>query len=173
MNLFSLIYKSADFINRAWNKLFISPAKKGLFKQCGSNVKIGKNFRVSGWKNIIVGNHVAFGENMMIMSTKAKIIIGDYVMFGPNVTVISGDHRIDVIEKPMALIDDSEKLEQNDKEVIFKGDNWIGAGSIILKGVTVGYGAVIGAGSVVTKDIPDYAVAAGTPAKIIKYRDSK
>ena len=54
--------------------------------------------------------------------------------------------------------------------VIIKNDVWIGMNSIILSGVTIGNGAVIAAGSVVTKDIPDYAVAAGNPARVIKYR---
>lgn len=170
MNFFSLVYKCVDYIGRGWNKLFVSYAKKKLFRQCGSNVRIGRNFKAIGWKNIVVGKYVTFGENMMVLTTRAKIIIGDYVMFGPNVTVVSGDHRIDVINKPMAAIDDKDKLDKNDKDVFFKGDNWIGAGCIILKGVTIGYGAVVGAGSVVTKDVPDYAIVAGNPAKVIKYR---
>jgi acetyltransferase-like isoleucine patch superfamily enzyme len=59
------------------------------------------------------------------------------------------------------------------KKVIIKNDVWIGANSVIMPGVTIGNGAVVGAGAVVTKDIPDYAIVAGVPAKIIKYRFEK
>ena len=62
------------------------------------------------------------------------------------------------------------KRKQNYKKVIIKNDVWIGANSVILPGITIGNGAIIGAGCVVTKDVPDYAIVVGVPAKIIKYR---
>ena len=62
------------------------------------------------------------------------------------------------------------KLPENDQEVIFEGNNWIGANSIILKGVKVGYGSIIAAGAVVTKDVPTNKIVGGNPAKIIKDR---
>ncbi|MEG9327957.1 CatB-related O-acetyltransferase [Salinimicrobium catena] len=59
---------------------------------------------------------------------------------------------------------------QNYQKVVIKNDVWIGANSVIMPGITIGNGAVIGAGAVVTKDVPDYAIVVGVPAKIIKYR---
>ena len=105
-----------------------------------------------------------------MLSTRAKVIIGDYVMFGPNVSVITGNHRIDVIGKRMYEIKDSDKRATDDQDVIFAGDNWIGANSTILKGVTIGEGAVVAAGALVNKDVPPYTVVGGVPAKVLKMR---
>lgn len=116
------------------------------------------------------GNYVSIGANCLLLSTRAKVIIGDYVMFGPNVSVITGNHRIDVIGKRMYEIKDSDKRATDDQDVIFAGDNWIGANSTILKGVTVGEGAVVAAGALVNKNVPPYAIVGGVPAKVIKMR---
>ena len=70
----------------------------------------------------------------------------------------------------MACVTDDEKLPENDLDVVFEGDNWIGASAIILKGVTIGKGSVIAAGSVVTKSIEPYTIVGGVPAKTIKKR---
>ena len=91
-------------------------------------------------------------------------------MFGPNVTIITGGHETRNKNKPMYSIGDKEKGKDLDKDIIFEGDNWIGANAIILKDVTIHKGSVVVAGSVVTKDVPSYAVVAGVPAKVIKYR---
>lgn len=66
-----------------------------------------------------------------------------------------------------------KERKQNYQKVIIKNDVWIGANSVIMPGVTIGNGAIIGAGAVVTKNVPDYAIVAGVPAKIIKYRFSE
>ena len=91
-------------------------------------------------------------------------------MFGPNVTVITGDHRIDILDRPMCSITDDEKLPENDQDVVIEEDVWVGAGATILKGVTIGNGSVVAAGALVKKDVPPYAVVGGVPAKIIKMR---
>ena len=91
-------------------------------------------------------------------------------MFGPNVTIITGNHKTDTIGRYMSTIRDEEKTPDLDEDVIFEGDNWIGTGCIILKGVTVGEGAIISAGAVVTKNVEPYSVVGGVPAKQIKYR---
>lgn len=103
------------------------------------------------WENIYIGNDVSINEGAYFLSTRAKIIIGDHVMFGPNVTIITGNHKTDTIGRYMSTIRDEEKTPDLDEDVIFEGDNWIGTGCIILKGVTVGEGAIISAGAVVTK----------------------
>lgn len=104
------------------------------------------------------------------MSTRAKIYIGDYVMTGPHITIITGDHRTDLIGRYMISVTDTEKLPENDADVVLSGDNWIGANVTILKGVTIGKGVIIAAGSVVTKDVPAYEIWGGIPAKKLKSR---
>lgn len=129
--------------------------------------------RFYGIENVYIGYDVSIGENSILMTTRAKIFIGDHVMTGPRVMIITGGYRIDIEGQPMTSITDDEKLPENDKDIILRGDTWIGAGAIILKGVTIGEGAVVAAGSVVTKDVPPCAVVAGIPGMIIKKRYNK
>ena len=91
-------------------------------------------------------------------------------MFAPGVTVITGGHRWDVVGKYMDSIVEKDKNADDDEDVVFKGDNWIGANVTILKGVTVGVGSIIAAGAVVTNDVPDYSIVAGVPARVVKQR---
>ena len=164
------IYDFNEKLKNLVFRLFVSPFIKISFAKSGKQIKLGRRTTYVGIKNILLGNNVYIGNNCLFMCTRAKIIIGDGVMFGPHVTVITGSHETRSINKPMYLIADKEKSLDLDKDVIFEGDNWIGANATILKGVTVHKGAVVGAGSVVTKDVPAYAIVGGAPAKIIKYR---
>lgn len=100
------------------------------------------------------------------LSSDAKIIIGNNVMFGPNVMIATGNHRIDMVGKYM--IDVKEKRVQDDEDVVIEDDVWIGMNVVILKGVHIGEGSVIGAGALITKDIPPYSIV--TNAGGIKIR---
>ena len=91
-------------------------------------------------------------------------------MFGPDVTVITGTHRTALQGRFMITVTDSEKSGEDDADVVFLGDNWIGAGSIILIGVKIGFGAVVAAGAVVNRDVPDFAIVGGVPARVLKMR---
>ena len=164
-----IIYKFFSTFSKLFYKVFVMPCKRAMFKKCGKKVYVGKNGSFT-YKNIELGNHVFIGANAEFMSTRAKITVGDYVMFGPHVTIITGNHRTDIKDRPMMEVTDREKRQEDDENVIFEGDNWIGANVIILKGVTVGKGAVISAGALVTKDVEPYSIAGGVPAKVIKMR---
>ena len=72
----------------------------------------------------------------------------------------------------MLNVKDADKRMEDDQDVIFEGDNWIGTSVIILKGVTVGKGSIVAAGSIVTKNVPPYSIVAGVPARVIKKRFS-
>ena len=92
-----------------------------------------------------------------------EIRIGRDVLLGPKVVIWGRDHGM-VGDSPM-------RLQESVAQPVFIGnDVWIGAGAIVLKGVTIGDGAVVGAGSVVTKDIPAGAIAVGNPARVVRYR---
>lgn len=106
----------------------------------------------------------------------AKLSIGDFCSIAPNVTFILSDEHV---SNTFFTYPIRRKILNGKPEAISKGniniedDVWIGYGVIIMSGVHIGRGTIIGAGSVVTKDLPDYSIACGVPAKVIKYRFDK
>lgn len=146
---------------------------KGLTKY-GDDVKVGKKCRFIGW--IECGRHISIGEGAYFVSSRAKLIIEDNCVFGPNVTIYTGDHATHVIGKHILDIsdEDKEKLEgEFDLDVVIEEGCWIGTRAIILKGVRVGKGSVIGAGAIVTKDVPPYSIYVGVPSMKILPRFTK
>ena len=156
-----------NFVKKLLNNYNKKKRMKGLSKY-GENVSVGKNCTFVG--DIELGNNIFINEGAYFASTKAKLIIKDYCMFGPNTTIITGDHRTDIVGRYMFDIREDEKLPENDLPVVLEGDNWIGANATILKGVTVGRGAIIASGALVISNVPPYAIVGGVPAKVIKYR---
>ena len=148
----------------------VEPIKRLSVASCGKKVHFGMHSRFFGIEHIHLGNDISIGERSILMCTKADIYIGDHVMTGPSVTMVTGNHRIDIKDRPMTSITNDEKLPENDQKIILEGDNWIGTNAVILKGVTIGKGAVVAAGAVVTSDVPSNAIVGGIPAKVISYR---
>lgn len=122
------------------------------------------------FNSISVGSNSNLGLRPILVASRAKIRIGDNVMFGPEVTIRGGNHRIDIVGRPMISVTEGEKLATDDLGVVIEDDVWVGTRAIILHGVTVRRGSVIGAGAVVTRSIAPYAIAVGSPAKVVKYR---
>lgn len=116
--------------------------------------------RLIGDPEIQVGNNFYLNAFCHLLG---EITIGENVMIGPKTVIWGRDHGIS-ISSPM------NSQPHIRKPIVIKNDVWIGAGAIILKGVTIHEGAIVGAGSLVTKDIPAFAIAVGNPAKVIKYR---
>jgi acetyltransferase-like isoleucine patch superfamily enzyme len=134
------------------------------FEKAGKDITVNKNCTFFG--HIEVGNHVKIGQGAYFVSSRAKLIIGNNVLFGPNVTIYTGDHPIHVVGKHLIDVTDTDKDRiggEFDKDVFIEEGCWIGTRAIILKGVTVGQGSIIGAGAVVTKDVPPYSVYIGVP----------
>ena len=124
-------------------------------------------------KRVHVGNHSYGGVFCLNHNDTAVLNIGNYVSIGPDVTFIpASDHDTGTVStfpyKTKIVSGETEALSKGD--ITVEDDVWIGYGSMILSGVTIGQGAVIAAGSVITKDIPPYSVSAGVPAKVIRYR---
>ena len=115
-------------------------------------------------KNFTVGDEVGLGKNFR--SLNRVVTIDDYLMMGEDVLFLGGNHHMDRTDIPMGHqgVDGITPLH-------IAGDVWIGSRVIVLPGCKrIGHGAVIGAGAVVTKDVPDWAVVGGNPARIIRYR---
>lgn len=112
--------------------------------------------------DIKLGNRVQFGP---FCDVQCDLEVGDSVLFAPRVAIIGRhDHSIDL---PGILIWDSPRGRG---KVVIGSDCWIGYGSVILSGLSIGDGAVVAAGSIVTHDVPPYAVVAGNPAKVLRFR---
>lgn len=137
-----------------------------LLKSFGRNSYISSGC-IFTYKTVTIGNNTYIGKNCVIQSAHGEIKIGNNVMFGPGVHIHGGNHEI---HKIGMLIKEVHKQPNTDGTIIIGDDVWVGSNSIILKDVILGEGCVIGAGSVVTKNIPPYAIAVGNPAHIVKYR---
>lgn len=134
---------------------------KRIFSSCGINVNVEKGARFGSGLNVAIGDNSGLGINSII----GKVKIGNDVMMGRDVIIMSISHKFDDCNVPMRL-----QGSEPEKEVIIGDDVWIGHRVIILPGVKIGKGSIIGAGAVVTTDVPSYAVVGGVPAKLIKLR---
>lgn len=127
------------------------------------NVEIVRPIFVSNLENLQLERDVYIGPNAWL-STKGKVIIQRGVIIGPRLKVYTSNHNYNGTMLPY----DSENIV---KDVIIGPNTWIGGDVIILPGVNVGEGVIIGAGSVVTKNVPSFAIVGGNPARILKYRN--
>ena len=133
---------------------------KNMFAEIGENCYIEPPLH-SNWG----GRHVHFGKNVyanfnLTLVDDTHIYIGDYTMLGPNVVIATAGHPI--------LPELREKAYQYNLPVHIGRNCWLGAGVVVLPGVTIGDNTVIGAGSIVTKDIPANVVAVGNPCRVMR-----
>ena len=133
---------------------------KEMLAEVGENCYIEPPFHSNwGGKNVHLGKNVYFNFNATMVDD-THIYIGDYTMLGPNVVIATAGHPI--------LPELREKALQYNLPVHIGRNCWLGAGVLVLPGVTIGDNTVIGAGSVVTKDIPANVVAVGNPCKVLR-----
>lgn len=133
---------------------------KEMFAEIGEGCYIEPPFHANfGGKHCHFGKKIYANFNLTLVDD-THIYVGDFTMFGPNVTVATAGHPI--------LPSLREKGYQYNASVRIGNNCWIGAGAIILPGITLGDNVVIGAGSVVTKDIPSNTVAVGNPCKVLR-----
>lgn len=133
---------------------------KQMFAEIGEGCYIEPPFHAN-----FGGHHVHFGKHIyanfnLTMVDDTHIYVGDYTMFGPNVTVSTAGHPI--------LPELREQTYQYNAPIHIGKNCWIGAGAILLPGVTIGENTVIGAGSIVTRDIPANVVAVGNPCRVLR-----
>lgn len=131
---------------------------KQLFGSGGDSVWLQPPFYCDYGANIYLGDRVYFNFNCILLDV-CEIRIGDFCFFGPAVQIYAATHPLDPILR---------RSQEFGKPVTIGSDVWIGGGAIICPGVSIGARSVIGAGSVVTKDIPESVVAAGNPCRILR-----
>lgn len=124
----------------------------------GDNSYVAAPLNGAAIEKLKIGNNVFINSNMLAMS-RGGITIEDDVQIAGNVSLLSNNH--DLYDRQILLC----------KPIVIRKGAWIGANAVVLAGVEIGKHAVVGAGSVVTKDVPDYSVVVGNPAKVIKTLD--
>ena len=138
----------------------------------GDRVTIGTDTRISCYRlfydnqvldpKLYVGNSVTIGSRCSILCADT-VMIGNHALIASDVVITSEDHGIEVeVEQSYAI----QRLSH--APVIIGDETWIGEKVVILKGVTIGNRSIIGAGSIVTRDVPPYCIAVGNPARVIK-----
>lgn len=163
---------------------------KRRFKGCGEKVYIPETVFFKGYENIElgekiwfspynsvfaesitdeasikIGNNILFNRNVMVNAdVKGEVMIEDNVIMGPNVVIRASGHRYENIDLPI------RKQGHHSGRIIIKAGTWIGANAVILPNVTVGKEAIVAAGAVVTKDVNDFDIVGGAPAKKIGSR---
>lgn len=158
------IFYPAYKIHLIWKKCcdyFSSENIKKNLKYCGNNVSIGRNCEMTA-SHISIDSDTVIGDNCQLIASISQIHVGKKCMFGPNVIIRGGNHRTDLIGKYMIDIKENEKNSWDDRDVVIEDDVWLGTNVIILSGCHIGRGSVIGAGSVVAKDVPAYSIHIGT-----------
>ncbi|MDW8849249.1 acyltransferase [Flavobacterium sp. MMLR14_040] len=176
------IIKCLEQVTIGEKSKFYEQAEVSNFQRNKNNIKIGTNSHIRGHLqifkqggNITIGNFCYVGESSKIWSA-CNIIIGNKVLISHNVNIhdnishpINSEMRIKDYKRILGVENyNAEIFDLRPKSVLIKDKAWIGFNSIILKGVTIGEGAIVGAGSVVTKDVPDWTIVGGNPAKIIR-----
>ena len=129
-----------------------------IFARGGDSVLLEPPFYCDYGSNIRLGERCFFNFNCVILDV-CPVTIGDYTLFGPNVQIYTPLHPFDAAQR---------RLKEYGAPIEIGSDVWVGGGAMILAGVKIGSRAVIGAGSVVTRDIPDDVFAAGNPCRVIR-----
>ncbi len=133
---------------------------KHYLKRSGKKLRVKSGAEIS--PNATIGNNSELGTRCMVQS---NVHIGDNVIMGPDVKIYSRNHKFDRLDIPI------KNQGKNYYTTKIGNDVWLGANVVVTAGCTIGDHAVVAAGAVVTKDVPEYAVVGGVPAKILKYRN--
>jgi len=129
-----------------------------LFGKGGETVCMQPPFYCDYGSNIELGKRVFFNFNCVVLDV-CRVSIGDYTLFGPAVQILTPMHPLDA---------ELRRKQEYGKPIEIGADVWVGGGALILPGVRIGSRSIIGAGSVVTRDIPDGVLAAGNPCRVIR-----
>jgi maltose O-acetyltransferase len=136
---------------------------RSISKRCGRNVLIKRNAYFGDGAELEIGDYSQFGENCVV---PRDLVLGRDVVMGPDVVIWASPHESSSLEVPIRCQGGTAR-----RPVRIGDDVWIGQRAIIMPGVRVGSHAVIGAASVVTRDVPEYSVVAGVPARVLRMRN--
>ena len=137
---------------------------RALLEYTGKNLRVAQGVRINNPSLVSVGDGVYLGDGVQLYAWDERIVIGSNVLVAAGVRMITRKHGFADIGRPMA------DQGYNNAPIVIEDDVWIGFQAIILPGVTVGRGAIVGAGAVVTRDVKPYCIVGGVPARLIRER---
>lgn len=177
--IYRYFFANTSLIKVRWKNIHSNISAKVNIIGQGGNIIIGIGSSVNAFTTLCVSDKFGYsgskikigadtyiGEYNNIRAANGEVVIGDHCLVSQHITMVTTNHETTKGE----LIVNQKWTEQNNF-VHIEDDVWIGANSVILPGITIHKGAVVAAGSIVTKDVPEYAIVAGNPAKILKYRE--
>jgi acetyltransferase-like isoleucine patch superfamily enzyme len=151
-----------------WDASIAHTARTRLYTRvlgnCGQDCTIKDGVTIKAPGSLTIGDRVSVNQGCFI-NARGKVTIGSDVRIAHSVTIMSVNHRFSDTQQPI------HKQGVDNGSVHIGDDVWIGSRSVILPGVRVASGAVVGAGSVVTKDVPTMSVVGGNPAKLLRVRE--
>lgn len=130
----------------------------------GTSIMSGSYFYAHDSSNLVIGSRCAFNHNVFLGASEGEIIIGDDVLIGPNVVLRADDHVFARTDVPI------RSQGHRPGRIVIGDDVWLAANVVVTSGVTIGNGCVVGAGSIVTHDLPPMTVCVGNPARPIRSR---
>lgn len=155
-------------MKKAFHRAFrIITFRKGIYGSYGKGNEFKSGIRLD--EKTCIGNYNYIGNNVVF----TEAALGSYCSIADNVVIGPGDHDYRNISTRSVVLDTNARNHFTDKPVAIGSDVWIGVNAVILRGVKIGNGAVIASGAVVNKDVPDFAIVGGVPARFIKYRFSE
>lgn len=158
--------------NRIINVILGQLPDKKAFASLGKGAYFESTAYIGSPESVYIGEYVRLRHDLNIINaSNERVVIGSYCVFAPHVTIVTNSHRSTVGKTQFEI----SCSHENDKsgDVIIGEDCWLGTNTTILQGVTLGRGCIVGAGAVVTKSVPPYAIVTGVPAKVIAATFSK
>ncbi len=130
----------------------------------GTSIMSGSYLYAHDSSNLVIGSRCSLNHNVLVGAAGGEIIIGDDVLIGPNVVLRAADHVFASVDAPIRC------QGHRPGRIVIGDDVWLAANVVITSDVTIGSGCVVGAGSIVTRDLPPMTVCVGNPARPIRFR---
>lgn len=149
-----------------YNYTHVQPMRKMSVGPVGETGGIAPNISIVNPQNITIGARAAIGAycHLWAGNGEARIVMGDDALLAPHVMLVCSTYRVND-GQPVT------KQAMDEADIVIGNDVWIGAHATVLPGVTIGDGAIIGAGALVRKDVPPFSIAVGVPARVVGQRD--